>query len=111
MARSLLASRALVASSKKNEHWILINYPCNKDALSLPLTDTLPILSYHRVISQRQGFDVVGDVCHTGCMADAFDAGLIVRYGNVSRNGVGEQVALLHYSSTLASPPFEIVFI
>ena len=63
---------------QKYERRILIDYPRNKYALSLPLTDTLPILSYHRVISQRQGFDVVGDVCHTGCMADAFDVGFVV---------------------------------
>ena len=63
---------------QKYERRILIDYPRNKYALSLPLADTLPILSYHRVISQRQGFDIVGDVCHTSSMADTLYVGFIV---------------------------------
>ena len=35
---------------QKYEHRILIDYPRNQNALSLPLTDALSVLSYHRVI-------------------------------------------------------------
>ncbi len=96
---------------QEDEHRVLVNNSCNEDALPLSLTDTLSVLSYHCVVSQRQGFDVVCDVCHTGSVADALDVGFVVRYGDVSRNRIREQIALLHHRSALASPPTEIVFI
>ena len=44
-------------------------------------------------------------------MADTFDVGFIIRYGNIPRNGIGEEIPLLHYRTALASPPAEIIFI
>ena len=60
---------------QKYKHRVLIDYSRNKDALPLPLTDALPILPNHRIVSQWQGFYIIGYVCHTGSMADTFDSG------------------------------------
>ena len=35
---------------QENEHRVLVDDPCDEDALSLPLTDALSVLSYHRVV-------------------------------------------------------------
>ena len=90
---------------------VLVNDSCYQDTLSLSLTDALSVLSYHCVVSQREGFDVVRYVCHTSGIADAFDVRIVIRYGDIPRNGIREEIALLHHGSALITPPTEIVLL
>lgn len=81
--RSLLVSSAF----EEDKFRILIHSTGYEDTLFLPLTQSMPLLSYLGVVSQWQLFDEPVYVCHLGRMTQLFFVNVFRTRRKVPRNG------------------------
>ena len=77
--------RSLIQKDKRR---VLVHHSRDQDTLSLSLTDPLPILPDFRIVSQRQTFDILGNMGRLGGMTQTVGIDLIVRDRDIAGNRI-----------------------
>jgi hypothetical protein len=104
MIFSLLASRALVASSKKQVFRVFINCTGYEHPLFLTLAQSHTLLSYLCVQAQGQAVYIFFYVGHFHGLLQLIVPRNAVAHGNIAGNGIGENKPILHHHPALAAP-------
>ena len=85
---------------------ILINSPCNQNALFLTLAQSHAITPYLGIELQRQRHYIILDASYLSCFQQPFLVYVAIVNGYVSCNTLREDNAILHDNATLSAPPF-----
>ena len=93
---------------KEEEFGILVNGPCYQQPLFLPLAEPIPLHADSGVVAQRERVDEFPDVRHAHGMPQPFDVRLFGAYGNVVRDGIGEDESVLHHRPALSPPQVRV---
>ena len=85
---------------------ILVHSTGNEDTLLLSLAQANTITSDLRIVLQRQRQDIVFDTSYLRGSQQPFLIDVAVVHGNIPRDALGEDHAVLHDDTALTPPPF-----